>query len=339
MTDSQPLMELRDLVVTYQSRFRRRTAPAVNGVSFSVATGETVGLVGESGSGKSSIGNAILGLSPIESGRVIWKSADITEARPHSKGSRRDGIQPIFQDPFGSLSPTRTVAQSVAEPILASSSVAKDDLEALIRRGLEQVGLPPDTAGRYPSELSGGQRQRISIARALMRSPQLMICDEPTSALDVSVQAQILNLLLDLQGKQNLSYLFISHNIAAVRHVAHRMVVIYGGRVMESGPTETVYQNPAHPYTKTLIDAVPVLDPEEQKKRRQMARSGELIDGITGRAAVGPAASGCPFASRCPYQKDVCLEVRPVLRSRSTGIGLVACHRAEELQGVELPAG
>src|SRR6185369_11786443 len=243
-------------------------------VSLSVAARETVGLVGESGSGKSTIGRAILGLTPVNDGTVAFDGADITHADYRARQRLAADLQVVFQDPYSSLNPTRTIGQTLAETLrVQGKRHTKAEVTERVRWMLERVGLPADAAGRYPAHFSGGQRQRIAIARALMVQPRLVICDEPVSALDLSVQAQVLNLLRELQNEFQLGYLFIAHDLAVVRHLSHRIIVLYRGRIMEEGSAATVYANPLHPYTQTLLEAAPVPDPERQRQRRT-ARTG-----------------------------------------------------------------
>ncbi len=260
-----PLLQVRDLEVRYAGR--RRGDPqvqAVQGVSLQVDRGETLGLVGESGSGKSTIGNAVLGLVPVTSGRILFEGRDITSAAPRERRALGRHLQVVFQDPYGSLNPSRSIGQTLTEPLRLVQRTGRAAAEDRVRDVLAKVGMAPDVIHRYPAEFSGGQRQRIAIARALVQEPRLVICDEPTSALDLSVQAQILNLLLDLQRDLGLGYLFISHDIDVVRHMSHRAAVLLAGRVVEHGPAEQVTQRPQHDYTRTLIAAVPSTNAEER---------------------------------------------------------------------------
>ncbi|MGD0700986.1 MAG: oligopeptide/dipeptide ABC transporter ATP-binding protein [Trebonia sp.] len=323
------LLEVSELSVRYRTRRRGHEVAAVDQVSLDVGANETVGLVGESGSGKTTLSRAVLGLTPPSGGAVRFEGDDITRA---SRARRRElsrHLQVVFQDPYGSLSPTRTIGQTLAEPLiahrLATSRQARDQVAVMLQR----VGLPPDAMNRFPSEFSGGQRQRVAIARALMPSPRLVICDEPVSALDLSVQAQVLNLLRGLQREYQLSYLFIAHNLAVVRHMSHRIVVLYRGQVMEQGPASAVYTAPGHPYTRTLLAAEPQADPELQAARRAAAAAVPPVAAVP----AGPAGTGCPFAARCPFVIPDCRTARPPL-VRSPGGTEVACIRA-----AEIPAG
>ena len=256
---SLPLLDVRDLSVDFPARsgLGRRRVRAVRGVDLHIEVGETLGLVGESGSGKSTIGNAVLGLVPPAAGRIMLHGKEITRVPAAARRALATRIQVVFQDPYGSLNPSRTIGSTLAEPVRVHRGLSRANAAPLVTAALERVGLPVAAAGRYPAQFSGGQRQRIAIARALILEPELVICDEPTSALDLSVQAQILNLLLELQRDLGLAYLFISHDIDVVRHLAHRVVVLRDGEVVEHGPVGRVTTNPRHPYTQALLDAVP----------------------------------------------------------------------------------
>ncbi|MFJ5306883.1 ATP-binding cassette domain-containing protein [Streptomyces sp. NPDC088350] len=267
-TTAQPLLTVEDLRVSYRRRRPETGRAAVDGVSLTIAPGETVGVVGESGSGKSTLARSLVGLTEPCGGRITFDGRDITRA---ARGDRRRlarHIQYVFQDPYSSLNPTRTVGSTLAEPLLASGRGDRFTRRAKIQNILELVGLPADAADHYPGSFSGGQRQRIAIARALVVSPRLVICDEPTSALDVSIQAQILRLLRDLQSRFGISYLFIAHNLDVVRCMADRTVVMRRGQVVEEGPSERIATRPTHPYTQALVAAMPLADPVAQRKRR-----------------------------------------------------------------------
>jgi peptide/nickel transport system ATP-binding protein len=328
------LLEVSELSVSYRARRRGRDVPAVDQVSIAVGADETVGLVGESGSGKTTISRAVLGLTQPSGGRVRFEGEDITRASRARRRALSRHLQVVFQDPYGSLSPTRTIGQTLAEPLvahrLASPRQARDQVAAMLQR----VGLPADAMSRFPGEFSGGQRQRVAIARALMPSPRLVICDEPVSALDLSVQAQVLNLLRGLQREYQLSYLFIAHNLAVVRHMSHRIVVLYHGRVMEQGPAAAVYAAPGHPYTRALLQAVPEADPELQAARRAAAAAAAATTGAGARPAAAAAerdtGAGCPFAGRCPYVIPDCRTARPPLVPAPGGTE-VACIRAADI--------
>lgn len=285
---STPLLSLRNVTVNY-GRGRRRLPDAVQDVSLDLTAGETLALVGESGSGKSTVGNVVLGLVPVRAGTVTFAGEDITHATGRRRRELTRHIQPIFQDPYGSLNPVRTIRQTLVEPLLAHERLTAAEQRERVALALSRVGLEPDAADRYPAQFSGGQRQRIAIARALMVSPRLIVCDEPTSALDLSVQAQVLNLLRQLQRELRVSYLFITHDLAIVRHVADRVAVLRRGRIVETGPTEQVYENPREAYTRALIAAAPVPDPEQQRRRRLL--TGAAQSGSPGPARPAPAES------------------------------------------------
>jgi ABC-type glutathione transport system ATPase component len=263
-----PLLEVRGLTVDFNVGRQLPPLRAVDDVTIEIGPRETVGLVGESGSGKTTIGRAILGLAPIKAGTVTFDGADITRATYRTRRRLSASLQVVFQDPYSSLNPTRTIGQTLSETLRVHEDISNDAVEQRISTTLERVGLPADAAKRYPSRFSGGQRQRIAIARALMVQPRLVICDEPVSALDLSVQAQVLNLLGELQDDFELSYLFISHDLAVVKHVSHRIVVLYRGQIVEEGPADRVYEHPEHPYTQRLLAAAPLPDPELQRERR-----------------------------------------------------------------------
>jgi oligopeptide/dipeptide ABC transporter ATP-binding protein len=318
----QPLLEVEGVSVEYRSR--RATLRALDDVSFRVLAGETVGLVGESGSGKSTAANAILGLVPVAGGSVRFDGEDVTHADFKRRRQLYRRLQVVFQDPYGSLNPSRTVGRILAEPLESFGERDRVVVNARVRELLERVHLPPEAAERYPREFSGGQRQRIAIARALMCSPRMVICDEAVSALDLSVQAQVLNLLRELQTASGLSYLFISHDLEVVRHMCDRVIVLYRGQVMETGAARDVAAAPAHPYTFALHQAAPLPDPRAQRARRGLAARPALASATAG--TTGAAVPGCPFATRCPHAQTVCWDQRPLLRP-SRDDGLVACHR------------
>ncbi|WP_251092168.1 ATP-binding cassette domain-containing protein [Streptomyces sp. Caat 7-52] len=266
-----PLVEFDRITVEYGRRNRLKRA--VDDVSLDVREGEALGLIGESGSGKSTLSKTLLGQVPVTSGRVLFDGADITRlgARDRRGLSRR--IQVVFQNPYSSLNPQRTIAQSVGETLATDTGLTRQDVRRRVLEMLEQVGLSPDAADKFPAAFSGGQRQRIAIARALLPMPDLVICDEAVSALDLSVQAQVLNLLADLQDRLGLAYLFITHDLAVVRHFCHRMAVLKGGRLVETGQTEAVCARPRHDYTRTLLASAPVADPDAQAAARARRHS------------------------------------------------------------------
>lgn len=256
MSDA-PLLRVRDAVVTYRAGRRRAPRPAIDGVSLDIASGETVGLVGESGSGKSTLARAILGLTPLTAGTITIEGRPAA-VRHHARAASAAGLQAVFQNPYGSLNPARTVGRALAEP-LTGRGHARPDVADRVSAMLERIGLPAGAAHRYPAEFSGGQLQRIAIARAFMSEPRLVVCDEPCSALDVSVQAQVLNMLAGFQAATGVSYLFISHELSLVRHLSDRVAVLYRGRIVEQGPSARVYSAPSHEYTRALLAAEPVI--------------------------------------------------------------------------------
>ncbi len=290
---------------------------AVNGVSLDLAVGETLGLVGESGCGKSTLGKAILRLVPIAEGEIRVEGTDIAPLDRAELNAMRRKVQMIFQDPYGSLNPRSTVGRSIAQPMAIAGWTAEATAER-VETLLRWVGLPADAKQRYPHEFSGGQRQRIGIARALALSPRLIICDEPVSALDVSVRAQVINLLEDLKQQFGVSYLFISHDLSVVEHIADRVAVMYLGTIVEAGARDQIWRNPQHPYTKALLAAAPIANPRLARTRQRTVLHGELP------SPIDPPA-GCPFHSRCPMAQDRCKIDRPELRTVGSG-ALAACH-------------
>lgn len=285
---------------------RRKVADikAVDGISFSINQGEVVGVVGESGSGKSTVGRAAIRLIEPTAGAISYDGDDLMAMDHQALKKVRREIQMVFQDPYASLNPRRSVGDSIGEA-LTYHHLVKSHQEKVKRVAeiMELVGLSPEMMPRYPHEFSGGQQQRICIGRAIAMDPKLIICDEAVSALDISVQAQILNLFGDLKAKLGLSYLFISHDLSVVRHVCDRVIVMYLGKVMESGPTETLFKSPKHPYTRALLSAVPVNHPDEKKTRIKLV--GEIP------TAMAPP-SGCPFRTRCPFAREECSKVPPI---------------------------
>jgi peptide/nickel transport system ATP-binding protein len=300
---------------------------AVDGVSLEIQRGETLGLVGESGCGKSTVGRAILRLYEPTAGRIVFDGQDITTLGEAELRPLRRRMQMVFQDPYASLNPRHSVGRMVGEPMRVHGLSGRRASAQRVRELLQTVGLPADAASRYPHEFSGGQRQRIGVARALALNPDFIVADEPVSALDVSIQAQIINLLENLQREFELTYLFIAHDLAVVRHISDRIAVMYLGSIVEISPAEELYDNPLHPYTISLLSAVPIPDPEVEMKRQQQAI---LLSGDLPSPANPPPA--CRFHTRCPYiQPTRCTEDVPELRKLSDG-HVVACHWAEDIK-------
>jgi len=298
---------------------------AVDGVSFGIAAGETLGLVGESGCGKSTTGKLILRLQEPTAGRILWRGRPIEALSQAQMRPVRRELQAVFQDPYSSLNPRIRAADIVAEPLRnfepLSDAAARDRIAHLF----EKVGLRPDQMVKYPFEFSGGQRQRLGIARALSVQPRLIVCDEPVSALDVSVQAQVINLLMDLQKEFHLSYLFIAHDLAVVEHISHRVAVMYLGKVVEIAPRQAIFSRPQHPYTEALLDAVPVPDPTVRKQRRVLG--GDVP------SPMNPPA-GCRFHTRCPYVEERCRIDEPPLQQVQPG-QWVACHLRQPVAALQ----
>ncbi len=318
----QVILEVRNLVKHFPVRGRGLFAGsagvirAVDGVSFSILEGETLGLVGESGCGKTTTGRCILQLEHPTAGEVIFEGEELTRLAPAELRRVRRKMQVIFQDPYSSLNPRMTVGQIIAEPLAVHGIVAdRGARQARVHDLLSRVGIPPSLADRYPHEMSGGQRQRVGIARAIALEPSLIICDEPVSALDVSIQAQIINLLEELQAEFHLTYLFVAHDLSVVRHISDRVAVMYLGKIVEIADRQTLYQDPLHPYTKALLAAVPIPDPAVEASRERVVLKGEVP------SALNPP-SGCVFHPRCPIAIEECKGVVPDLREVRSG------HRA-----------
>ncbi|HYJ87263.1 MAG TPA: oligopeptide/dipeptide ABC transporter ATP-binding protein [Pyrinomonadaceae bacterium] len=305
--EAEPLIAIRDLKVHFKPTGRRSgVVKAVDGVTFDIFPGETLGLVGESGCGKSTLGRAILRLTEPTAGQVFYRNRDLADLSGRELRKHRRHLQVIFQDPYSSLNPRMTVGQIVGEPLETFRIASGKEAEQRVQELLETVGLSRRFIKRYPHEFSGGQRQRIGIARALAVDPDFIVADEPISALDVSIQAQILNLLEKLQREKNLTYLFISHDLRAIRHASDRVAVMYLGRLVEVANAETIYSDPLMPYTKALISAVPVPDPTIEATRRRIVLQGDVP------SAINPPR-GCRFHTRCPYAIEACREVVPPL--------------------------
>ena len=300
--------------------FRREVGSvnAVDGISFEIHEGETLGLVGESGCGKSTAGRVILQLIPATAGNVFFKGRDLTSLDKEELRKQRQQMQMIFQDPHDSLNPRMTVGSIISEPILEHKNLQTKEQRQLVEQLLISVGMNPKFTNRYPHEFSGGQRQRIGIARALALSPDFIICDEPIAALDVSIQAQVINLLEDLQEKYGLTYLFISHDLSMIRHIANRVAVMYLGRIVELASSQDLYFAPLHPYTQALLSAVPMHDPKMERKRKRTILVGDV-------PSPANPPSGCNFSTRCPRAEDRCFKDSPEWREVSQG-HYVACH-------------
>ena len=296
---------------------------AVDGVSFDLYEGETLGIVGESGCGKSTLARAIIRLLPTLSGKVLWMGKqDILQTSDQQMNEIRRSVQMIYQDPLASLNPRMTIGQIIAEPLTTHyPKTPKAEVKERVKQMIEKVGLLPNQINRYPHEFSGGQCQRIGIARALILRPKLIICDEPVSALDVSIQAQVINLLMEIQQEMGLSLIFIAHDLSVVRHISNRIMVLYLGNVAEVSPAEELYLNPRHPYTQALISAVPIPDPEIEKNKKMILLEGDLPSPLD-------PPSGCVFRTRCPKAQALCAEQRPLLENDGMG-HFVACHFAD----------
>ncbi|MFZ0574862.1 MAG: oligopeptide/dipeptide ABC transporter ATP-binding protein [Candidatus Cybelea sp.] len=298
---------------------------AVDGVSFTIQEGETLGLVGESGSGKTTIGRLLLRLLPVTKGEIDFEERNILTMKRGDIRRLRRSVQIIFQDPFASLNPRMSIGEIVAEPIRIHGLAKGKDVDDRVRELLGLVGLQPYHANRYPHEFSGGQRQRVGIARALAVQPRFIVCDEPVSALDVSIQAQVINLLEDLQEKFKLTYLFIAHDLSVVRHISTRVAVMYVGKIVELAYRDDLYEHPLHPYTQALLSAIPIPDPVVERQRKRIVLTGDIP------SPVNPP-SGCRFHTRCPLAFDRCKTEVPPLREYAPG-HFAACHWVEEHDG------
>lgn len=322
--NNNSLIRVEDLVMhfpIYRGVIRRQVASvhAVDGITFEIKQGETLGLVGESGCGKSTAGRAILQLYKPTSGHVYFKGQDLVNLKPEAMRLMRREMQMILQDPYASLNPRMTLRDIVAEPLTAFEQVSGKEIDKVVAELLSLVKLDPDFAGRYPHEFSGGQRQRIGIARALALNPSFIICDEPISALDVSIQAQIVNLLEDLQKEFNLTYLFIAHDLSMVRHISDRVAVMYLGVIIELANRNDLYNDPLHPYTQALLSAIPIPDPVFSEKRQRIVLQGDVPSPIN-------PPSGCRFRTRCPIADEGCALRQPEFREVKPG-HFVACFK------------
>lgn len=322
-TNNETILKVEDLVMyfpIYRGVFQRQVGAvrAVDGVSFDVKRGETLGLVGESGCGKSTTGRAILQLYKPTAGSVIFDGNNLVGLKGEEMRKTRRKIQMIFQDPYASLNPRMTVSDIIGEPLIVHNAATGKEIQERVTHLLELVGLNPAFASRYPHEFSGGQRQRIGIARALALQPSFIVCDEPISALDVSIQAQVVNLLEELQEQFNLTYLFIAHDLSMVRHISKRVAVMYLGVIVELADRDDLYHNPLHPYTQALLSAVPIPDPTADAKRKRIILEGDV-------PSPANPPSGCRFRTRCPIADKICSESRPEFREVTPG-HFVACH-------------
>jgi peptide/nickel transport system ATP-binding protein len=321
-----PVLSVKELGVTYEGArtgfwAEPRRITALEGISFEIAQGETLGLVGESGSGKTTTGRAILRRIDASNGRILFKGRDITHVRGEELRKLRRNMQLVFQDPYSSLNPRMRVLDIVAEPLIVHGLVHKaEEARDAIAELLRLVGLPRDAHDRYPHAFSGGQRQRIGIARALALKPDFIVADEPVSALDVSVRAQVVNLLQDLQQELGLSYLFIAHDLSVVRHISHRVAILYCGRLVELADREAIYEHPIHPYTEALLSAVPVPHPKTQRMRKRLVYRGEIPD-------VSHWPSGCHLHGRCPLATEHCALEAPPLVEKAPGHFAACWHR------------
>jgi len=319
---TSPLLTVKDLHMHFPVREgillrASKSCRAVDGVNLTIAPGETVGLVGESGCGKSTLGKCIVRLHQPTSGSIIFQGNDLAHEKGAALKAHRRELQMIFQDPVESLNSRHTVGDIIAEPFVIHKIGDDAWRRQRVRELLAKVGLPANAAERFPFEFSGGQRQRIGIARAIALEPKLIVCDEPVSALDVSIQSQVLNLLLDLQREMKLSYLFIAHNLAVVKHVSDRIAIMYLGRIVEMADADTIYRAPRHPYTRALISAIPEPDPTRNKQR--IVLQGDVPSPIN-------PPSGCPFHPRCPHATDRCKVEVPALRTTGEPGQQVSCH-------------
>jgi len=325
---SKTLVDIRDLKMHFpltQGIIMQRVigyVRAVDGVSFSIERGQTLGLVGESGSGKTTIGRTIVRLYKPTAGQILFGDKDLAKIDGEELRLARQRIQMIFQDPYASLNPRYTIGSLIAEPMHIYKVASNAEIHERTVELLRVVGLRPEYIDRYPHEFSGGQRQRIAVARALSINPEFIIADEPVSALDVSIRAQVLNLLQRLQQHFNLTYLFVSHDLSVVRHVADRIAVMYLGRIVELADRDELYAAPKHPYTKALLSAVPIPDPRIEKKRKRIILSGDLPSPIN-------IPSGCRFHTRCPMAQQICREVEPVYEKKEGRDHYAACHFSE----------
>ena len=325
MSENRVLLEVQDLKQYFDINtgfFRSKPLKAVDGVSFSIRKGETLGLVGESGCGKTTVGRSILHLYKPTGGKVVYDGTEI-ESKSSLREFRKKATM-VFQDPYSSLNPRMTVTDIVAEPLdVHHLYKTKQERNERVLELLRYVGLNSEHASRYAHEFSGGQRQRIGIARALAVNPEFIVCDEPVSALDVSIQAQVINMFEDLQDQLKLTYLFIAHDLLVVRHISNRIAVMYLGKMVELADAEEIYHHPLHPYSRSLLSAVPLPDPKKARENKRIVLTGDIPSPLN-------APSGCPFRTRCPHASEQCAASMPELREVENG-HFVACHRLNEI--------
>jgi oligopeptide/dipeptide ABC transporter ATP-binding protein len=327
---SQTLLDVRDLKMHFPLTsgviFQRVSGyvRAVDGISFTIERGQTLGLVGESGSGKTTIGRTIARLYKPTAGQIMFENVDLAKLQGEPLRQMRQRVQMIFQDPYASLNSRFTIGSLVSEPMHIYKTASHKDIRDRTAELLRVVGLRPEYIDRYPHEFSGGQRQRIAVARALALNPEFIIADEPVSALDVSIRAQVLNLLQSLQREFNLTYLFVSHDLSVVRHVADRIAVMYLGKIVEMADRDELYQSPRHPYTKALLSAIPIPDPQIEKHRQRIILTGDLPSPIN-------IPKGCRFHTRCPMAQEICREVEPSFERKEGREHFAACHFSENV--------
>jgi len=328
--DSKTLLDVRDLKMHFpltKGIVFQRTANyvrAIDGVSFTIEHGQTLGLVGESGSGKTTLGRTLVRLYQPTTGQMMFDTIDLAKVQGEQLRNMRQRVQMIFQDPFASLNPRFTVGSLISEPMHIYKIAPHAEIRERTVELLKVVGLRPDYIDRYPHEFSGGQRQRIAVARALSLNPEFIVADEPVSALDVSVRAQVLNLLQRLQREFSLTFLFVSHDLSVVRHVANRIAVMYLGKIVEQADRDELYESPKHPYTAALLSAIPIPDPQIEKHRQRIILSGDLPSPIN-------IPTGCRFHTRCPMAQEICREVEPAFERKEGREHFAACHFAEKV--------
>jgi oligopeptide transport system ATP-binding protein len=333
-TPANTIFEVRDLKMHFPLTrgiiFQRVVGHvrAVDGVSFSIERGKTLGLVGESGSGKTTIGRTILRLYQPTDGQILFHQQDLSQMSGEPLRQMRKQMQMIFQDPFASLNPRFTIGSLISEPMYIYQIGSRQEIRERTEELLRVVGLRPEYIDRYPHEFSGGQRQRIVVARALSINPELVIADEPVSALDVSIRAQVLNLLQRLQRQFNLTYLFVSHDLSVVRHIADRIAVMYLGKIVELADRDELYASPQHPYTRALLSAVPIPDPKIERQRQRIILTGDLPSPIN-------IPSGCRFHTRCPMAQQICREIEPAFENKGGNEHYAACHFSEKVTPAE----